>query len=474
MKAKSPWSLRVALAGWLALSASAFATAAEPVDESRSDFRETAAERDRRMSWFREARFGMFIHWGPYSRLAGEWEGKRTRFGAEWIQERFQIPASVYMPLAQKWNPSKYDARAWVRRIKAAGVRYICITTKHHDGFCLWPTKLNDDWNIAITPYGGDLLKPLADACREEGVKFCIYHSVMDWHHPDWPGQSFNDLRTGKPDKERFKKDYLFPQLKELFTGYGEIGMIWLDGTWDKAWNSEDGRELEAHLRKLQPSLVINNRSGYKPPQPEYGFAVGNAYSYTLAGDYISPEGEIPPTGLPGIDWETCQTMQPPKNWGYDRHAKFRPFPELLRELVDVSSKGGNLLLNIGPNADGEIVPSAADRLEQFAAWMKVNATAIHGTGASPFSKLPFKGRRTRKPGKLFLHVFEWPRDGRLLVPVSNKVSRAYMLADAGATPLAVSASPAGATVSLPAVAPDPVVSVVVVEIAGEPAVLSR
>lgn len=454
-------------------------TAMTPVvaDEHKTNtsipgFRETAVARDQRMAWFREARFGMFIHWGLYSELAGEWEGKRTHFGAEWIQEQFKIPASEYMPLAKNWNPKNYDPRAWVRQMKAAGIRYICITSKHHDGFCLWPTKLNSDWNIAVTPFGKDLLKPLAEACREEGVKFCLYHSVMDWHHPDWTGQSFNDQRTGKPDKERFKKEYLYPQLKELFTIYGEIGMIWLDGTWDKAWTSEDGKELEAYLRKLQPSLVINNRSGYKPPQPKYDFHVENAYSYIRAGDYISPEGEIPPTGLPGIDWESCQTMQPPKNWGYNRLAKFRAFPELLHELVDISSKGGNLLLNVGPNADGEIVPTAAERLEQFAAWMRVNAEAIHGTTASPFAKLPFNGRCTQKTGKLYLHVFDWPKDGKLVVPMSNPVKRAYLLADKNAPPLNVKSSPVGAVVDLPNTAPDAVVSVVAVEIEETPSVI--
>jgi alpha-L-fucosidase len=420
------------------------------------------------MEWFREARFGMFIHWGLYSEAAGEWKGKKTGFGAEWIQERFAVPASEYMPLAKDWNPKNYNPAEWVRQIKAAGVRYICITSKHHDGFCLWPTKLNDDWNISITPYGQDLLKPLAEACRKEGVKFCLYHSVMDWHHPDWTGQSFNDLRKGTPDKERFKKEYLYPQLKELFTNYGEIGMLWLDGTWDKAWTSEDGKELEDYIRTLQPSVVINNRSGYKPPQPKYDFHIGNAYSYIFAGDYISPEGEIPPTGLPGIDWETCQTMQPPKNWGYNRNARFRSSPELLRELVDVTSKGGNLLLNIGPNAEGEIVPEASSRLKDFATWMAVNAESIHGTTASPFEHLPFDGRCTRKGGRLYLHVFDWPKNGTLTVPLTNRATRAFALAEPDRNlPFKITA--AGLRISLPQNAPDPVVSVIAVDIEGDP-----
>jgi len=434
---------------------------------------ETESEHDQRMQWFREARFGMFIHWGLYSQLAGEWQDRTVSGGAEWIQLSLGIPSSEYSSLAKTWNPTAYEAREWVRLMKAAGVRYICITSKHHDGFCLWPTALNDNWNVSVTPHGKDLLAPLADACREEGIKFCLYHSVLDWHHPDWPSRpAINDSASGTPDKERFKKDYLFPQLKELLSNYGEIGMLWLDGTWDEAWTSADGRELEAYIRTLQPSLVLNNRSGYIPPQPEYDFHIGNTYSYISAGDYISPEGEVPPTGLPGLDWETCQTMQLPNNWGYNRLVGFRSFGDLLRQLVDVSSKGGNLLLNVGPDAGGEILPQAAACLEKFATWMAVNADSIHGTSASPFERLPFDGRCTQKPGVLYLHVFSWPKDGRLVVPVRNTVKRAYLLAEPRENGLDVETSDQGVVLTLPKRAPDPLVSVVVVEIEGEPEVV--
>jgi len=421
------------------------------------------------MEWFREAKFGMFIHWGLYSQLAGEWKNQTVSGGAEWIQKYLSIPTSEYSELTKTWNPTAYNARAWVRQMKAAGVRYICITTKHHDGFCLWPTETNDDWNISITPGGKDLLKPLAEACREEGVVFCLYHSVLDWRHSDWPARlAFNDYATGTPDKERFKKEYLFPQLKELFTNYGDIGMLWLDGTWDGEWTSEDGKELEDYIRTLQPSVVLNNRSGYKPPQRKYDFHVENAYSYITAGDYISPEGEVPPTGLPGIDWETCQTMQLPNNWGYNRTVGFRPFNDLLRQLIDVTSKGGNMLLNVGPDADGALLPQAATCLDKFADWMEDNSESIHGTTASPFEHLSFNGRCTQKPGHLYMHVFDWPKDGKLVVPMKNKVKRAYLLADAKNTPMAVKPSPRGAVVALPENAPDPIDSVVVVEIDGE------
>lgn len=436
-------------------------------------FKETPQQHDARMQWFRDAKFGMFIHWGLYSQLAGEWQGQTIGGGAEWIQQYLAIPGTQYGPLAKTWNPTKYNAREWVRLMKSAGIRYICITTKHHDGFCLWPTKMNDDWNISITPAGQDLLKPLAEACRAEGVQFCIYHSVMDWHHPDWPNRpAFNDLAKGPPDKARFKT-YLYGQLKELFTNYGPIGMVWFDGTWDRqAWTSDDGKALEDYTRSLQPSVILDNRSGYLPPQRKLDVAVANAYSYIQAGDYISPEGEVPSTGLPGIDWETCQTMQLPNNWGYNRLVGFRPFKDLLHQLIDVTSKGGNMLLNIGPTAEGEILPQARQCLEKFGTWMTVNSEAIHGTTASPFPALPFAGRCTQKPGKLYLHVFTWPKDGKLLVPVTNRIKKAWLLADPSSV-LTVDSNAKGTVVRIPENAPDPIASVVVMEIEGVPAVVA-
>jgi len=434
---------------------------------------ESQSEHDARMQWFREAKLGMFIHWGLYSQPAGEWRGQTVTGGAEWIQKYLDIPSSQYSKLAGTWTPTNYDARGWVRLMKAAGVKYVCVTTKHHDGFCLWPTKQNEDWNVRVTPGGQDLIKPLADACRAEDLTFCIYHSVLDWHHADWPGRpAFNDYAKGTPDKERFR-DYLYGQLKELFSNYGPIGMVWFDGTWDrKVWTSEDGKALEDYTRSLLPSVIINNRSGYLPPQHKLDFKAANTYGYTFAGDYISPEGEVPPTGLPGIDWETCQTMQLPNNWGYNRLVGFRSFKDLLQQLADVTSKGGNLLLNIGPNADGQILPQARRCLEMFADWMAVNGESIHGTTASPFERLPFDGRCTQRPGKLYLHVFSWPHDGKLVVPVKNKISQASLLADAAHMPLPFKQTNRGGEITLPAGAPDPVDSVVIVEIEGSPDVI--
>ncbi len=461
----------------LILNTAVLTLAAEPVP-----FKETPAQHDAKMQWFREAHFGMFIHWGLYSQLAGEWKDKTIGGGAEWIQNRLNIPSSQYSALAKTWNPSKYDPVAWVKLMKAAGVKYIVITSKHHDGFCLWPTKCNDDWNISITPGGKDLLKPLAEACRQEDVRFCLYHSIPDWHHADWPARpAFNDYATGTADKERYKHAYLFPQLKELLTNYGHINLLWLDDggmARPPVWNANDGQELEDYIHDVDPKVILDDRSQAKPFQQIYGTsgaatAVGETAKYANhAGDYITPEGTVPATGLPGIDWETCQTMQLPNNWGYNRLVGFRSFSDLLRQLVDVTSKGGNMLLNVGPTAEGEILPQARQCLEKFAAWMAINSEAIHGTTASPFDRLPFDGRCTQKPGKLYLHIFKWPADARLAVPVKTDIKRAYLLAMPEQA-LVVTTSDKGCQIALPVAAPDPIATVVVLEYQGSLAVVS-
>ena len=447
----------------------AVTTTTQPVPE----FKETKEAHEARMKWFRDAKFGMFIHWGLYSQLAGEWNDKTVTGGAEWIQQYLSIPSSQYSLLAKTFSAKKFNADEWVKSIANAGVKYICITTKHHDGFCMWPTKMNDNWNITKTPYKKDVIKELSEACKRNGVTFCIYHSILDWHHEEWPGRpTYNDYAKNVPDKEKFKK-YLYGQLKELFSNYGNIGMIWLDGSWDREhWTSDDGKQLEDYIRSLQPTVIINNRSGYLPPQPKLDIKIENEYSYIFAGDYISPEGEVPATGLPGIDWETCQTMQLPNNWGYNRLVGFRSFVDLQHQLVDVVSKGGNMLLNIGPTGEGAITPQALSCLEKIGEWMKTNSASIHGTTANPFETLSFDGRCTQKPGKLYLHIFAWPKDSKIRVAVSNKINRAYMLSDKTKQALNVISDDKGCVITLPSTCPDPVDAVLVVELDGTQVVI--
>ncbi len=334
-----------------------------------------SAGRDARMDWWREARFGMFIHWGIYAVPAGEWQG-RTDYG-EWIRNNAKIPLDVYDQFRTRFNPTAFDADAWVRMAKGAGMRYIVITTKHHDGFGLFESK-QGDFNVMATPFRRDIIKELVQACRRQGVRIGFYHSIMDWHHPDYlPRRDWErDRPAAGADFERYVV-YMKAQLKELLTSYGPIDILWFDGQWESTWTASHGRDLYAYVRSLQPNIVINNRVGGK------------------SGDFGTPEQEIPATGVPGLDWETCMTMN--HNWGYNLADKdFKPASVLVRNLVDIASKGGNFLLNVGPGADGRFPAESIDRLAAIGEWTSRYGASIYGTQASPFASLPW-GRCTEE-----------------------------------------------------------------------------
>jgi alpha-L-fucosidase len=369
----------------------------------------------------------------------------------------FNVPVEEYEQLAKKFNPVKYDPAAWVRTAKQAGVKYIVITSKHHDGFSIFDTKATD-YNVAkATPYGKDLLRPLADECRKQGIKFCTYYSIMDWHHPAQYRGSPQGYNATKMHPER-KAEYIAfmkQQLKELLDGPNPE-VLWFDGQWPEWWTEEDAVDVGNYLRTLKPSLIINNR-------------LGSCRTKAKAGDFDTPEQEIPATGLPGVDWETCMTMN--DTWGYRTDDKnWKSTKELVRQLIDAASKGGNYLLNVGPTAEGEIPAASVERLQGMGKWLATNGEAIYGAAASPFKKLDW-ARCTQKPGKLFLHVFDWPRGELKLPGLKNKVDRAYLLADAKenakAQLLEVTPSADGVTMKLPEKAPDPIASVVVLEIEG-------
>jgi alpha-L-fucosidase len=435
--------LAVMLAGLCATQAAALSA------ETADAVQETPEERTARMKWWREARFGMFIHWGVYAVPAGIHKGKPVRGLGEWIMQKGSIPIPEYEEYAKQFNPVKFDAGAWVKLAKNSGMKYIVITTKHHDGFCMWDSKVSDYDIMDFTPFKRDVLKELSAACEQEGIRLCFYHSIMDWHHPDAKGPRF----------AKYRDEYMIPQLKELLSGdYGNIGVIWFDGEWIKEWTEPQGKALYKTLREIQPDLIVNNRVG-KGRKGMQGMSKGMDY----AGDFGTPEQRIPAKGMPDLDWESCMTMN--GTWGYKSNDhKWKSAKDLIHKLIDIASKGGNFLLNVGPTAEGLIPEPSVERLQKMGEWLDVNGEAVYETTASPFD-MPQWGRYTKKPKTIYAHVLRWPKDNRITIPTKDiKVSRLYLLADKTRSSLPTEATETGLTVTLPANAPNPIASVVVVE----------
>jgi alpha-L-fucosidase len=426
---------------------------------------ETKEQHDARMEWWREARFGMFIHWGLYAIPAGEWNGN-TGYG-EWIRTSAEIPLAVYDTFRKHFNPVKFNADEWVKMAKNAGMKYIVITSKHHDGFCMFDSQ-QTEFVIMNTPYGKDVMKDLSLACKKYGLKFCFYYSIMDWHHPDYlPRRPWETTRsTEGADYDRYVA-YMKAELKELLTSYGEIGVLWFDGEWESTWNQKYGKEIYEYCRSIQPNIIVNNRVGAGRMDMEGGTKEG-----MFGGDFGTPEQQIPAKGLPGTDWETCMTMN--DHWGYNSHDKdFKSAREIIRMLCDIASKGGNYLLNVGPTAEGTFPQESIDRLAQIGKWMEVNSEAIYGTKASPFSDLKW-GRCTRKENKdgvtLYFHVFDWPVNGKLMIGgLLNDPLKAYLLSDPKKEALETSRKEDALILNVPAVCPDTMCPVIAVEIKGKP-----
>jgi len=419
---------------------------------------------DNRLEWWQNARFGMFIHWGLYAVPAGEWNGK-TGYG-EWIRSSAEIPLEVYDQLRPRFNPVKFDADAWVKMAFEAGMKYIVITSKHHDGFCMFDTKYTD-FNIMTTPFKRDPMKELAAACKKYGLKFCFYHSIMDWHHPDYlPRREWEKERTtAGADFNRYVA-YMKAQLKELLTNYGDIGVLWFDGEWENTWNEKYGKEIYNFVRALQPGILVNNRVGAGRLDME-----GLTREGAFGGDFGTPEQQIPPTGLPGVAWETCMTMN--DHWGYNKADKnFKTAKELIRMLTDIASKGGNYLLNVGPTAEGLIPDESVQLLKAIGAWMKINSQSVYGTQASPFRQTPW-GRCTQKLSAtgtiLYLHMFNWPTNGVLkLDGVLNTPEKAYLLADPERNGLKITRLNDALLLSLPTTPPDTINSVIALFLRGK------
>ena len=439
-----------------------FSTAAFPAGSARAQAvrGETIAAREARMGWWRDAQFGMFIHWGAYAVPAGTYRGERVPGIGEWIMSRAKIPIPEYEQFVRAFNPAKFDADAWVAAAKDAGMKYIIITSKHHDGFALFDSKVSTYDMVDASPWHRDAIKALADAAHRQGMRFGVYYSIMDWHHPDAQAPSAPDLNSRtftNPNFGRYVESYMKPQLKELLTQYPNIDVLWFDGEWIRDWSDGQGRALEAYLRAIKPGLIINNRVGHSRP----GMSGMTAAGGIGVGDFGTPEQTVPPAGLPGVDWETCMTMN--DTWGFKSYDDgWKDTRTLVRTLIDVAAKGGNLLLNVGPTAAGEIPPESLARLAEMGRWMRANGESIYATTTSPFGQ-PAWGRYTSRTGKVYAQVFEWPTDGRvLLTGMRNRPTRAYLLADG--KPLAVEEGADGIVVRVPAVAPSSISSVIVLE----------
>lgn len=363
---------------------------------------ESKADRDKRMAWWRDAGFGMFIHWGVYSVPAGQYKGQEIKGLGEWIMEDAKIPIAEYEKFARQFNPTKFNAKEWVRIAKDAGVKYIVITSKHHDGFALWDSKVTNYDIVDFTPFKRDILRELTDACKAAGIKMCFYHSIMDWHQPDAKAAKYPHQATPDPDWAKYREGYLKPQLKELIDNY-DPEVLWFDGEWIDEWTEPQGKELYAYLKSLKPSLIINNRIG----KGRKGMNGMNAYE-DAAGDFGTPEQEIL-EGTSDFDWESCMTMN--DTWGFKTNDhNWKSSETLIHNLVDIAAKGGNYLLNIGPKSDGTIPNESVERLGEMGKWLAVNGEAIYGTA----------GRKDYKEGDNIR--FTVSKDGKTTYAILTRV----------------------------------------------------
>lgn len=435
---------------------------------------ETPAQRDARMAWWREARFGMFIHWGLYAIPAGTWNGKQIPGIGEWIMNNASIPVADYKALASQFNPTGFSAHDIVALAKAAGMKYIVITSKHHDGFAMFDSKADPFNIVAATPFKRDPLKELAEECRKQGVKLGFYYSQsQDWTAPggfafqrqghDPQTHHWDKAQDGSFDEYLHKK--AIPQIKELLTNYKDYPVVvWFDTPGD-AMTPARSAEIVTLLNQ-HPNLIWNNRLGG-----------------TYKGDTETPEQFIPPNGYPGRDWESCMTIN--DTWGYKSYDdNFKSTETLLRNLIDIASKGGNYLLNIGPDAKGIVPQPEVERLQAVGKWMAVNGEAIYGTGptlfgpeAGSFSKtevspktgkptwIPsWEWRSTTKADKVYVELFKWPNGKLHLEKMPRKVTGAYLLADKTHKALQVTQNGDVVDVTLPAQALDPIATVVVLK----------
>jgi len=346
-----------------------------------------SSQTSERSRWFREARVGMIIHWGIYTNLEGVWKGKQIPYYGEWIKDRGHISDADYVKLAPRFNPDKFNADEWIRMASDAGMKYFCFVTKHHDGFALWNTQENSDWNVIdATPFKRDIVKELGESCRKQGMIYALYYSTgLDWHYPSKNWEAY--------------KPYYFRQIKELLTNYGKIGYLWFDGEWTPQWNEQEAIDLNNYVHSIAPDVLTNNPK--KKSSSSYG-------DFGIDEEYYSPPSTDFNNGL----WERDRLVQE-NTWAYKNWEKWKKSGDLIHDMIDAASLSMNFCLNVGPKADGTFPPEAKAILKDFGAWLKVNGDAIYKTmGFVKNMTLSCEGRITKSASAKptwYVHILNWP-----------------------------------------------------------------
>ena len=427
------------------------------------------------MAWFRQAKFGLFIHWGLYALPAGVWQGKRVRPSSEWIMAHAKIPVKEYEQLATQFNPVDFNADKWAAVAQAAGMKYLVFTAKHGDGFAMYHSQATPYNIFDATPFHRDPLKELAEACARHGLKLGIYYSqTVDWHEPGGSGNTWDFGSEAEKEKsgavDKYLQGKVEPQLRELLTNYGPICELFFD-TPGNMITPERVRRLVDIVHSLQPACLIDGRL----LDPKFG----------AMGDYVTMGDNGIPNASMTRDWETPGELN--HNWGFDQNdADYKSPSQVLFLLMDVVSKGGNYLLDVGPTALGGLPIVAQENLAAVGRWLKVNGAVVYGAGRSPFeegfgtygrklvdeqgrpSYLPFTAWRVHdRAGKLYFTVFGWPGSTFKLPPFKNEITKAYLLSDPG-TALPVTGDGDARMVQTPHYAPDVMATVIVIEHAGD------
>jgi alpha-L-fucosidase len=420
--------------------------------------------REKRLEWFREAKYGLFIHWGLYAIPAGQWNGKRSLGLGEWVMLRSTVPVKEYEQLATRFNPVKFNADEWVKLAKDAGMKYIVITSKHHDGFALFKSKASAYNIVDATPFKRDVLKELADACARGGIRLGFYYSQsQDWHEPNGAGNTWDFGADEKKDYDQYLRGKAEPQVRELLTGYGKVALIWFDTP--RMMTGDRPHRFTKIVRELQPDTLIDGRLG-------------------ADGDYVSTGDNVVPPNVSGEAWEVPATIN--HTWGFRTDDTDWKAPgQIAFKLVDIVSKGGNYLLNVGPTSEGVIPPVSQDILRTVGRWLQVNGEAVYGAGATPFGEelgepsargakdvrgdglvyQQIQWRVTTKPGKLYFTFFDEPRAPFALPRMKNTVKRAYRLADNAPVEIKTENGRTMLNIGRPIL--DPMATVIVVEFDG-------